>query len=370
LVFFDAWLYRKQRIDPKAFDQVARFFAWGEVQRAAICEEFPQYEEKIVLCGNPRFDFLRPEMRSFYRPAVDALLQRFGPMLLINTNFAFYNHYKGPVELRKMLANYPVADEPGYMDKWIAMHRDMHAAYLKMAPELLARYPEHAVVVRPHPSESHAPWRELAKSHPRLQVDATGNVHEWILASEAVIHFNCTTAVEAFLLDVPAIAYRPGRYPRYENHLPNALSENAFSLAELWVALDGRKTARARGVLWNVEQHRIAARYMTGLSGKTAAMRVCEGIVSLAHGPAPKPFSAKQRCLAAAKRFWRMRLHALREASHPSDGYAEQKFPGMELPEIRETLARMMEISGVKANYSARRFAKNCYWLLPTGNRA
>jgi hypothetical protein len=269
--------------------------------------------------------------------------------------------------LRKMLANYPLADEPGYLDGWIAMHRDAHGAYLKMVPELLARYPEHTVVLRPHPSESHEPWRELAQSHPRLHVDSTGNVHEWILASEAVIHFNCTTAVEAFLLGVPPIAYRPGRYPSYENPLPNALSENTFSLEELWAALAGRKTARERGVLWNEEQNRIAARHMTGLAGKTAAMRVCEGIVALSGGLSPKPFDAKNRCLAAAKRFWRLGLHALREVRHPSDGYAAQKFPGMDLPEIRETLERMMEVSGVKVDLSVRRFAKNCYWLLPKG---
>jgi surface carbohydrate biosynthesis protein len=365
LVFFDNWLYRKQRIEPKAFDRVARFFAWGEVQREAICEEYPQYREKIALCGNPRFDFLRPELREFYRPAVEELQHRFGPMLLVNTNFAFYNHYKSPEEVRQLLAKYPVNNEPGYMDKWIAMHREMHAAYLQMVPELLVRYPQHAIVVRPHPSENHAPWRELAQSHPRLHVDASGNVHEWILASEAVIHFNCTTAVEAFRLEVPAIAYRPARYPRYENHLPNALSENAFSLGELWAALAGRKTGRERGVLWTVEQNQIAARYMTGLSGATAAQRICGEIAALADRLPPKPFDAKQRGLAAAKRFWRLRLHELRESRRPVDGYAAQKFPGMEGEEIRATLARMMEISKVSAEFSVRRFAKNCYWLLP-----
>lgn len=366
LVFFDDWLYRKQRIEPKAIDQVFRFFAWGEVQREAICKEYPQYRGKIALCGNPRFDFLRPELRVFYQPAVDALKVRFGPMILVNTNFAFYNHYKSPEEVRQLMAQYPIASEPGYMDKWIAMHKEMHFAYLEMVPQLLARYPEHAVVVRPHPSENHAPWLELAKTHPRLHVDSTGNVHEWILASEAVIHFNCTTAVESFLLDVPAIAYRPARYPRYENYLPNALSENAFSLEDLHVALGGRKTAKERGVLWTDEQKCIAATYMTGLSGRTAAANVSEQIADLAPRLPERSRSVGERLISSVKRYWRIPLHALREARSSSDGYVAQKFPGMELGEIRETLVRMMMISGQEVNFSIRRFAKNCYWLLPT----
>ena len=365
LVFFDSWMYRKLRIDPRAFERISRFFAWGEVHREAICEEYPLYRPKIALCGNPRFDFLRPELRAFYRPAAEALAQRFGRMLLVNTNFAFHNHFKPPAELRKMLANYPLADEPGYLDGWIAMHRDAHEAYLKMVPELLARYPEHAVVVRPHPSENHAPWRELAQSHPRLHVDSTGNVHEWILASEAVIHFNCTTAVEAFLLGIPAIAYRPGRYPRYENPLPNALSENTFSIEELWISLDGRKTARERGVLWNEEQNRIAARHMEGLRGLPAAQRIADEIVELAKEFPQRHWGLRRRAWSLAQRLWRIPLHVWRAARHPSDGYVEQKFPGMDGREIREALERMKAVAGIEAEFSLRPFAKQIYWLVP-----
>ena len=365
LVFFDAWMYRKLRIDPRAFDQVTRFFAWGDMQREAICEEYPDYRAKIVVCGNPRFDFLRADLRAFYRSAAEALVRRFGPMILVNTNFAFHNHFKSATELRRMLSHYPLANEPGYLDGWIDMHRVAHEAYLAMVPVLLDRYPGHTVVVRPHPSENHGPWRELAKAHPRLHVDSSGNVHEWILASEAVIHFNCTTAIEAYGLGVVPIAYRPGRYPRYENPLPYALSLNVFSLDELWGALDGRRTARERNLLWTAEQDRLAARYIAGLQGVTAARSVADGISSLARSLPCRERSLGRRGWAAAQRAWRIPLHAWRSARQPSDGYSEQKFPGMSACEIRESLARMKSVAGLDTAYSVRLFAPNVYWLLP-----
>ena len=364
LIFFEPWMYRKLRVEPKSFEGLSRFFAWGEVQRDAICEEYPSWRDKIALCGNPRFDLLRPELREFYREEVDALKRQFGKMLLVNTNFALHNHFKAPEQVRQALANYPLANEPGYIDGWIAMHRHAHEAYLAMVPELLARHPEHTVVLRPHPSENHGPWRDLAKRHPRLHVDASGNVHEWILASEAVIHFNCTTAVEAFLLDVPAIAYRPGRYPRYENPLPYALSENTFSLAELWEALEGRSTARERGVLWTEAQWATAARYMAGISTRTASDLLAEEIEQLGMG-APSNSGWKAGLLAEAKRHWRLGLHAWRALRHPADGYAAQKFPGIGQAEIRETLRRMMEVSGLHVDFHMRRLAKNCIWIHP-----
>jgi len=370
LVFFDDWLYRKQRIEPEAFEQVSRFFAWGEVQREAITEEYPQYRDRISLCGNPRFDLLRPELRAFYSPVVDKLRNQFGRMILVNTNFAFHNHYKTREEVCQLLAKYPIANEPGYMEKWIAMHREMHEAYLDMVPQLVARYPQHAIVVRPHPSENHAPWLELAKREPRLHVDASGNVHEWILASEAVIHFNCTTAVEAFLLGVPPIAYRPARYPHYENHLPNALSENAFTLAELWKALDGRQTARERGELWTPEQTQTAARYMTGLSGPTAASRIATEIAAWSAGLPPAVLPVRQRALHGLKWCWRLGLRFWRESRLPANGYATQKFPGLGRREIVDTLARMMAVAGFQVDYRIRRFGKNVYWVRPRGRCA
>ena len=364
LVFFNNWLYRKQRIDPLALDQVSRFFAWGEIQQEAICEEYPQYREKIVLCGNPRFDLLRVEMREFYRPAVESLRKRFGCMLLINTNFAFHNHYKPQDELCQLLARYPIAKEPGYMEKWIAMHREMHEAYLHMVPELLRRFPEHEIVVRPHPSESHEPWLELAKKHPRLHVDATGNVHEWILASEAVVHFNCTTAVESFLLDVPAVAYRPSLYPNYENQLPNSLSVNAFSLEELFSALDKRHKMQECG-LWTEEQHEIARKYMIGLTGEMAASRVANQIAELSITLQQLHFSAMKRTVASLKRNWRIVLHAVRARRNQADGYELQKFPGITLQEIRLALKNLMEVQGQPVSISVKPFVKNCFWLLP-----
>ncbi len=365
LVFFEPWMYRKLRIDSKALDKAKIFFAWGEVQRDAILDEYHDVKYKIILSGNPRFDFLRKELRIFYKDKVEFLKRRFGKIILVNTNFAFYNHFKTQEELRSMLALYPLSGEIGYLDGWIAMHRDAHHAYLAMVPELIKKFPEHTIILRPHPSESHAPWKELANKHQRLHVDSTGNVHEWILASEAVIHFNCTTAVEAYLLGVPPIAYRPKRYPRYENPLPYALSENTFSLNELWLALAERKTARERGVLWTKEQDLTVQRHISGFTGKTAAQTICEEIINRMDCLYSSEETWQQGGSKFIKRLWRIILHKYRERCVPSDGYNEQKFPDISSEEINQALFSMMNASGITCSYSISFFAKNCYLLSP-----
>ncbi len=52
-------------------------------------------DSKLVLTGNPRFDLLRPELRDYYAPEAARLKKRYGPYLLVNTNFADSNHYMG-----------------------------------------------------------------------------------------------------------------------------------------------------------------------------------------------------------------------------------------------------------------------------------
>lgn len=363
LIFFDADMYQKLRLDPRALEALDVFFAWGDEHRNAITDKEPRFRDKIVVCGNPRFDLLRPGLREVYRPKAEALKAKHGNILLVNTNFAFHNHFRSREDLRAMLAHYPLAEEPGYMDGWMDMHRIAHEAYMEMVPLLCARYPQHTVVLRPHPSESHAPWQELAATLPTLKVDGSGNVHEWILASETVIHFNCTTAVEAYFLGVQPIAYRPGRFPRYENHLPNALSENAFTLDELWTAVEGRFTARERGAVWTPQQAETARHYVAGMEGPTASEQIADKLSDLVHSPVRQPMH--QRCVRELKRRWRVHLHKKREQRSPPDGYLQQKFPGISREEVLADLQAMSTQLDMPLRVSARAFAKNCVMLEP-----
>ena len=67
-------------------------------------------------------------------------------------------------------------------------------------------------------------WEELARDFPNVAVDRRGNVTAWLIAADAVLHNGCTTAVEAFALGCPALAYMPVRSPSYDHPLPNGVS--------------------------------------------------------------------------------------------------------------------------------------------------
>ena len=52
-------------------------------------------KSKIRISGNPRFDVLRPELRGLFDGDARALREKYGPYILVATNFSRYNHFMG-----------------------------------------------------------------------------------------------------------------------------------------------------------------------------------------------------------------------------------------------------------------------------------
>ncbi len=224
--------YLKSRVSRKSFDQVELFFSWGQVQHDILAgAELPD-SDKVLLAGNPRFDMLRPELRSFYSDAANQLTDKYGKIILINTNFGFFNHFKGVNEGKRIFLKSSSHEGEAFIDEWINYQEELFSYFVDAIRWLSQRFPEFTVVVRAHPSENEDEWRDQVGNLENVVVSKKGSVLEWIAASKIVVHSNCTTGIEAFMMDIPALAYRPVQSSVYETYLPNAVSENVFTFSE------------------------------------------------------------------------------------------------------------------------------------------
>lgn len=365
LLFFSSEMYKKLRLDEKALRMVEHFFCWGDVQRQVVASYHPEFSEKLHICGNPRFDLLRTDRRQIYSDAAARLRARYGKIILINTNFAFCNHFRTEEELHAMLQAYPLASEPGYIDGWIAYQRQGFAAFCHIVPEIAGRYPEHTIIVRPHPSENHGAWREIAKSSPNIEVNAEGNVHEWIMTSDVLLHDNCTTAVEAYILGVPAISYRQGQNPKYENALPKALSYRVEEQQELYEVLDLAidKDEELYGRIWNQERQTILEKYVSGMTGRTSVEAMLVRMADTVRS-AGQQIPLSKKIENKAKISWRKVLHRYRDYRNPPDGYSLQKFPGISQEEITQTLVELDRVLGFSTAFAVKKVVKDIYLIL------
>ncbi|HUO88354.1 MAG TPA: surface carbohydrate biosynthesis protein [Rhizomicrobium sp.] len=283
LVYPDPQWYFRNRLSGETASRSDAIAMWGRRSAGDLARAWPELRVPVLPLGNPRIDVLREPFRQIYTAEAARLRERFGPYVLVNTNFDLVNHIDGPdwliESLRRRRWHEPATYLPT-LERWWEFRRATFEAFLAGIPELHAALPETTIVIRPHPSESAAPWRALESRHERVVVaEPASAVAPWILGAAAVLHNSCTTAVEAFLLDRPAIALVDGRVePTMESPLPNALSRKARSWAEAAELV--RRAAHGDGG-WTSEAQRALADEHLALSADRTS---CERIADLARG--------------------------------------------------------------------------------------
>lgn len=206
--------YAEARFTQLSIDLCSIIFVWGEVEASLIRERYGS-SAKICVSGSPRVDCWRPQVKHLYDIEVTSIKKRFGDFILVNSNFGA-----------------GVLPESRYDEEargYFKLRSVVRGEFLKLIRRIAVEFPYRNIVLRPHPSENHALWTSLASELPsNVHIIFEGSVGPWVRAASLLIHFCCTTAVEAWVANTPAISYEPSLegYPNYEPHhfLPPALS--------------------------------------------------------------------------------------------------------------------------------------------------
>jgi hypothetical protein len=219
-------------------------------------------------------------------------------------------------------------------------------------------------LIRPHPSERFDPWNDLAEQYENVVVNADGNVHEWILASKVLVHFNCTTGIEAYYLDVPSIAYPKAASTAYVQPLPNGLSLQVLNCHELVSLIDeilerGADFPRLRE---NEEMDQFARSYLCGMDGPLASERIVSCLHALNYEsvlPEPEPVPT----VPFVKKAWRRILKLVRRPDERGLAYLRKKFPGLDLQEMEDDLTRFQHITGRFGSVKIEAVMPECFRL-------
>ncbi|HNR94043.1 MAG TPA: hypothetical protein PKK36_05470 [Kiritimatiellia bacterium] len=343
LVYFDAQTYRDLRLDANCLSMLDAAFAWGPDQ-AEILKGITPSGLPVIEIGHPRMDLLRPEFRGFYKTPVEKLQSKYGKMLLVNTAFPLANHFHGDMQIQQKQELYPIAQHrPDFFEKWKKVQYAGMVSFKEMIPELCRAFPEYTVVVRPHPSEKRGIWESFTSEINNAVVNADGNVVEWILASECVIHFDCTSGLEAFLLEVPAAVYRRSASPGYEQQLPNSLSYRVQTCDEVLSFVRGVLAGQKSRLLDDPERMALLRRHMVAADGELSCDRFADALDALALTRLPQKASEKIPSLNVAWRWW---LKRYRRMNLKHSAYAHQKFSGLSVQEIERVTESMAEALG------------------------
>jgi surface carbohydrate biosynthesis protein len=272
--------YYRQRLSPVTMQQIAHLVAWGP-DNARAFRDYPGYHGvPIHITGNPRIDLMRPELRDYYQPQVEAIRHRFGDFLLINTNFGLVNHFYPELGYLRKAAETKDSDGSHLYDVGKGRHKlALFNHFQEMLRPLCAALPDHTVVLRPHPSENQEPWHAIAERSNNLRIANDGSITPWLMAAKAVVANGCTSMIEAAVLGTPAVAYQPVTSEKFDDEMPNSLSHRAFSVDELCTTIRAIVTSNLGPIDYS-QRRAILDQHIAALDGPLAADRMVDVLVS------------------------------------------------------------------------------------------
>lgn len=369
LVFFNDDDYVRRKIAGNDLLEVDYFCAWGPYQATVIAGRYPEVADRMVCTGNVRMDLLRAEFRGIFAADADRLREQYGKYILINSNFQHCNHRRGEdgyVELIQQSGRIDSEEAEQFTRGWIAHKKRLFEAFLCAIERVQTAFPDYRIVIRPHPGENHDTWREKLGHLPNIEVTHEGGVTPWVLAAAVLIHNGCTTGIESFLLNKPAIAYRPYVSEVYDQYLPNSVNyqaddEDALLSALQTILHEGDVKPFVGQAAWRsvLEQHLVGF-------GETSA---CAAILDLVDQIEPprdlnrRPWFPLHRL--SLKGYFAAHTLAYRVIRGRQDrgDYSRQKFPGATKPEIENRIAELQHVSGRFGGVGVESLAKDVFLL-------
>lgn len=367
LVWASREVYWRTKVDGPTLNEPELLIAWGEDNAEAWREHPEHVGGPIAVCGNPRADLLKKPLQALFADEVAAIRSEFGRFVLINTNFSRVNHVQ-PRQNRhlKWLREQRPDDPRG----GFAAHKyELFNAFREAIPALARALPDVRFVLRPHPSENRGSWDELLAGLDNVRVAAHGNVVAWLLAGDGLIHNGCTTAVEAFQVERPALAYRPVRSERFDHPLPNDISLSCDDIDALRQAVVDCQADTAAVFTRQAAAggQAIMARAMAGIGRERLDSDfILDALVPLLDNPEPP---AGSRPVLSG---WALGLRRVfRHIEHRLPGtanyrpYLAHMFPDTSLEEVQERLSGMARCIGLDASFELRQREPNVFEIGP-----
>jgi surface carbohydrate biosynthesis protein len=351
--------YFTLRLSPTTVKQVSHIFAWGQ-ENVDLLRQYPELPSDlpIHITGNPRGDMLRAEIRPYFDAEVQRLRERYGNFILVNTNFSDVNPFIQNIGLFLPEKDPGKSARPGQSGIGMSREfaeglRDHKLAILEdfktLIPMLEQAFPDFNIVVRPHPSENHKIYHDIAAKCERVKVTSEGNVIPWLLASRALVHNGCTTGLEAYVLGVPAVSYLAtfNAYYDYEfQGLPTKLSHQAFNFEELKRTVTRILTGELC-VVAGEECKTLIGYYLSAQDGSLACERIVDVLENNGYAkkqPPPTPIGTYVQGWVLTKIKAAATNLNMRRPGPNRLAYHDHRFPEISVGDIERKIARFGQL--------------------------
>ena len=217
----------KNQYNINFFDKNDNLCVWGRVQKKVELKRSKKVP--IDITGHPRFDLYKQKWKDLHKLKIKNLKKTYNNFILISGNYSTANSGLGT----KFVFNNDQLNKKSERTNLINTYSSSMKQLMSMihlTGNLAVKFPNLNFIYRPHPSENHEFYKIIFKGLKNVLVKHDGPVLPWILASRFLIHDGCTTAIEAYLANIPVINYKPIYDPNYDIWLPNQIGRRVKNI--------------------------------------------------------------------------------------------------------------------------------------------
>ncbi len=327
-------------------DMADAVFCWGNHDHNAWVRHYPDASHKVYVTGSPRVDYWRPEYTPYFQKELDSIRERFSPFVLLASNFGAANGYMPTEELIRQRKNKGGITTEKDAEALRSEIRDQRKMFEHFAKALRCMAKSHQVlqfVVRPHPAERLEPWKEAVNDLENVHVLFEGGISSWVRAASVIWHNGCTTGIEAYVSEVPAIAYVPFE-SLTSRFIPNQLSIECKEPEDVSAVLSRIGSGEPVNEHRNKKNDVLIHRRLANVKGKTAVERIVD-VLEVMQIPRSRAVSIGIGGIKfGARRHLRNMMDIIRGRPHKVMR-SKRKFPGLTLRELAELKKRLSTIN-------------------------
>jgi hypothetical protein len=238
--------------------------------------------------------------------------------------------------------------------------------FLALVPELARAVAPHSLLIRPHPSENAVAWGRAADGLANVKVIHRGPIVPWLMASDALVHNGCTSAIEAALLGRMAFAYQP-LTSDFDLMLPNSVSISCSDPEQLigaCRAVFDKDFISCSGP--TISQASILKHHIASLDGDLTVDRILDSFESHREKlVVARPVSASDRWKTLARHVARQAYRTIvtrLKTSKSSASYTRHKFPEMTVEQVTDKAKRLANLTGTDVP-AVRQISTNVFGL-------
>ena len=233
-------------------------------------------------------------------------------------------------------------------------------------PALAESFPQHSIVIRPHVGDKEEFWQEKAVGFaPNVHVVREFSVSPWLVAADLMLHNSCTTSIEAWVGNIPAIAYSepfPGEEDFQMFPLTNSVSMVCSSRAELINSVREVVSSGKRNKLVSSE---IADYFMTIPSAGYSSEAIVSCLEALDIDKVtfiPEDYNLSTK-IRERLSLARTRFSDFMKNNEYGYSYRKKKNPGMSYEEVIRVIDKLKSVRPMFAGIETKQVARDTFCI-------